>query len=418
MEQNQAVQDINEFEQACEDAVRVYCEGSELNTIVSQSPEQDLNNTTMQVINQAIESMKARSGLPYNTLSMESAKTKQELKTVSMEGIKDFIRRVWEAIKKAFIVLVKKIKDFFIGNEAVADKIKENLDKANDDFEGIQKDVLKTDKEAVSLIAVIDSPSPYLLHKSLYKGSGNEREIDLHDLVTNLASYPMKSREHHLLEYIRDFKEDVLKLVDGIDTKVGSPDISNQVYCILNNFISEDKLNPEQVANLRKYKDVETKDEFDSEYGSKRYIVNFCICKEDGGSEAEALKTEQIIAKSHVSKQVDKLTITGVEVQDVKHLVNALSDNYTELTNYVKISRELMDVSMAVQGMIIDIENNAIGDIDLNHVIALTVINKAINAVTRLFSVMQGDVTKVLQNHTDLYNTFNQMFKDQLLATQ
>ena len=416
MEQVEIVGSIDSFELACDEAARVCEESDYLKSVISDAPEKDLNNTTMQVLNQAIESMKARSGVEYNKMALESAGSLEELKAVSMEGLKEFVIKIWQSIKNAFTLLYNKIKEFFTGNERKAAELKKDIDKVNKDFKDVEKDVLKADKETIGVKVEILGPSPYLIHKSLYKGSGDQREIDLHTTVSNLADYAMKSREHHLMEYVRDFKEDILSLVDGVDAATGDSTIVNQVYAILNNYVSEKKLTGEQVANIRKHKDLETVDEFDSEYGNKRYSIKFSIAKGDQGNEADVLNTDQVISKIHTVKDISRLDITGVEVQDGKHLANALSDNYDELINYVKISRELTTIGIAVQGMISDIENKTGGDINSNHVVTLTVVSKAINAIVKLFSVMQGDTMQVLKEHTALFDRFNGLFKEQLLA--
>jgi hypothetical protein len=416
MEQVEIIGNINNFEMACDEASRVCAESDYLKSVISEAPEKDLNNTTMQVLNQAIESMKARSGVEYNKVALEGVGSLEELKAVSMEGLKEFVIKIWQSIKNAFTLLYNKIKEFFTSNERKAAELKKDIDKVNKDFKDIEKDVLKADKETVGVKVEILGPSPYLIHKSLYKGSGDQRQIDLHTTVSNLADYAMKSREHHLMEYVRDFKEDILSLVDGVNAATGDSTIVNQVYAILNNYVSEKKLTSEQVANIRKHKDLETVDEFDSEYGNKRYNIRFSIAKSDQGDEADVLNTDQVISKIHTVKDISRLDITGVEVQDGKHLANALSDNYDELINYVKISRELTTIGIAVQGMISDIENKTGGDINSNHVVTLTVVSKAINAIVKLFSVMQGDTMQVLKEHTALFDRFNRLFKEQLLA--
>ena len=416
MQADQLVKHLDEFEYALDDAAQVYCEGSRLCDIVSQAPGDDLNKTTTLVLQEAIESFKVRSGVSYGGFGLESAVTQEDIKSISLEGFKDFLLRVWNAIKSAFVAMVKRIKEFFFGAEKQAQEIKEDLDKAKKDFKDIEKEIFKADKEATALSVEIDSPSPYLIHKTFYKGSKELLEVSLHDMVANMANYAMTSREHHLLEYVRDFKEDILKLVDSIDTGVAAKDVSSDVFSILNNFLSEKKLSSEQVDNTRKLKDVMAGDEFESEYGNKRYKLHFGISKHGTVSGVDVLKTEQIISKVHVVKNIEMLTITGVEAQDIKHFNNALSDNYTELINYVKIVKEVVGIGGAVQSMISDIENKAVDGIDSKHVVTLSVINKAISAVVKLLAVLQSDVTTVLKEHTDLYLTFNDLFKEQILS--
>lgn len=415
MENLSIVQSISQFDNACDDAVNVYCQGKQLQYILSQAPEGDINATTMNVLSQAIEGLVERSGVSYSTLAMEAAGTRAELKTVSVEGLGNFTREILERIRQAFLALVKKIKEFFTGNERKAEAIKENLDKAKEAYKDIQKEAVKKDVEGTELEVVIENPSPFILHKSLFKGGKTEATIKFHDLVANLADYCMKSREHHLLEWVRDFKEDILKLLDGVDPKAADPEVVNQIYAILNNYVSEKKLTGDQVSNLRRFKSLETVEEFDSDYGNKRYVMKVGVAKAGQAPGAEQLMTEQMVAKAHRANDIVKLTVTGVEVLDMKHLMNALTDNYTELTNYVKISREINSLNMAVVDMIRDMVNKADDDLDPAHVVTLNLINKAINSVSRLFTVMQTDVITVLNGHTTLYESFNQKFKDELL---
>jgi hypothetical protein len=409
------VQSINEFNDACDDAVKVYCHGKELQGIVLKAPEGDINTTAMNVLNQAIEGLVERSGVHYSTLAMESAGTRTELKRVSVEGIGSFALEIWKKIKQAFFYLVKKIKEFFTDNERKAVIIKENIDKAKKEFSDIQKEAIKKDVEDKELSIVIENPSPFILHKSYFKNGGKEVTVNFHDLVENLANYCMKSREHHLIEYVREFKEDVMGLLDKIDPASINVDVINEIYAILNNYVSEKKLTGEQVSNLRKFKGLETVEEFDSDYGNKRYIMKFGINKIGDGNGAEQLTTEQAISKAYRANEIMKMTITGVEVLDMKHLMNALTDNYTELGNYIKISREINSLNVAVIDMIREMDDKIASSMDTDHVVTLSLINKCINAVSRLFTVIENDVMSVMKEHTGLYMLFNEKFRSELL---
>ena len=409
-------QHITEFTNACDDAINVYRQGNELKQIVLEAPEGEISATTMNVLNQAIEGLVERSGVSYSTLAMESASTRTELKTVSVEGLGNFIREVWRKIKEAFLALVKRIKEFFTGNERKAEQIKEDIQDAKEEMKDVEKEAVKKDVEGKELEVVIENPSPYILHKSYFKGNQKEVTVKFHDLVDNFANYCMKSREHHLLEWVRDFKEDMLAILDKVDPKASNPNVINEVYSVLHNYVSEKKITADQVTGTRKFKGMETVEEFDSDYGNKRYVIKFGVEKEEGKNSSEALYTEQIIARAHRANEIVKITYTGVEVMDMKHLANALTDNYTELTNYIKISKELNALNMAVVDMIRDIENGAGEDLDPTHVVTLGVINKGINAISKLFGVMQSDVMAVMTGHTKLYTLFTEKFKAELLS--
>ena len=408
-------QHITEFTNACDDAVNVYRQGNELKQIVLEAPEGDISSTTMNVLNQAIEGLVERSGVSYSTLAMESASTRTELKQVSVEGLGNFIREVWRKIKEAFLALVKRIKEFFTSGERKADKIKEDIKDAKEEMKEVEKEAVKRDVEGKELEVVIENPNPYILHKSYFKGSQKEVTVKFHDMVDNFANYCMKSREHHLLEWVRDFKEDMMAILDRIDPKASNPNVINEVYSALHNYVSEKKYNPQEIANIRAMKPIEIVEEFDSDYGNKRYEMKFGVGKEEGNNNSETLHTEQMIAKAYRVSEIVKITFTGVEVMDMKHLQNALNDNSTELINYIKIAKELNALNMAVVDMIRDIENGASGDLDPNHVVTLGLVNKSINAVTKLFSVIQTDVMNTIIEHTKLYALFTEKFKAELL---
>lgn len=418
MQNQHVVQAIEMFENASDEAANVYRQGNELKQIILEAPEGEINNTTMNILHQAIEGLVERSGVFYSTLSMESACTRTELKTVSVEGLGNFIREVWEKIKKAFFALVDKIKEFFIGNERKAEKIKENIDKAVDDLKEVQEEALKKDEEGTELVVDIENPSPAILHKSYMKKPSSVVSVKFHDLVQNFANYCMKSREHHLLEWVSDFKEDMLSLLDIVNPKMANPEIINEVYAILNNYVSEKKLTALEVSNIRKFKGLSVTEEFDSDYGNKRYVVKFGVGKEEGNNSSESLYTEQIISKAFKINDVDRLSVSGVEVLDMKHLENALLDNHKELANYIKISKEINALNLAVLDMIKDIDKGADGEVDPSHVVTLGLISKTINAVSKLFSTLQSDVMLVLVEHTKLYSLFTQKFKEKLLNQQ
>lgn len=415
MENEELVQRIEVFEDACDEACNVYRQGSELKQIVLEAPEGDISSTTMNVLNQAIEGLVERSGVFYSTLAMESASTKSELKQISVEGLGNFIREVWKKIKEAFFALVNKIKEYFTGVERKAEKIEEDIKAAVEEMKEVEKEAVKKDTEGVELKVSIDNPSPFILHKSYYKSSGGEVNVKLHDLVNNFNNYCMKSREHHLLEWVRDFKEDMMAILDKVDPKASNPDVINAVYAVMNNYVSDKKLTPEQVSGIRKFKGLETVEEFDADYGNKRFVMKFGVGKEEGKNSSEVLYTEQVISKAHRVGEITKVTFTAVEVLDMKHLSNSLTDNYEELKNYLKISKEVNALNLAVLDMIRDIENGSGDEIDPGHVVTLGLINKGINAVSKLFGVMQSDVMSVLVEHTKLYSLFTEEFKAKVL---
>lgn len=415
MENLSIVQHITEFDNACDDAVNVYRQGNELKQIVLEAPEGEISATTMNVLNQAIEGLVERSGVSYSTLATESASTRTELKTVSVEGLGKFIGEVWERIKAAFFALVKRIKDFFTNGERKADQIKEDIQDAKDEMKEVEKEAVKKDVEGKELEVTIENPSPFILHKSYFKANSKHVSVKFHDLVDNFANYCMKSREHHLLEWVRDFKEDMLSILDKVDPKASNPGVISEVYSALHNYVSEKKLSADQITGTRKFKGMETVEEFDSDYGNKRYVMKFGVGKNEGKDGTDSLYTEQMIAKAYRTNEIEKITFTAVEVLDMKHLANALTDNYTELANYIKISKEINALNMAVVDMIRDIENGASGDLDPGHVVTLGLVNKGINAISKLFGVMQADVMSVMTEHVKLYTLFTEKFKSELL---
>jgi hypothetical protein len=179
MENLSIAEHITEFDNACDDAVSVYCRGNELKQIVLEAPEGEISATTMNVLNQAIEGLVERSGVSYSTLAMESASTRTELKTVSVEGLGKFISEVWERIKAAFLALVKRIKEFFTNGERKADQIKEDIQEAKDEMKEVEKEAVKKDVEGKELEVVIENPSPFILHKSYFKANSKHVSVKL-----------------------------------------------------------------------------------------------------------------------------------------------------------------------------------------------------------------------------------------------
>lgn len=409
---------IEQYSDARDEAVNVYRQGSELKQIVLEAPEGEISATTMNVLNQAIEGLVERSGVPYSTLAMESAATRQELKQISVEGFSNYIREVWKKIKEAFLSLVKRVKEYFTNSERVAEKVQKDHQQDRKEMAAVEKEAVKKDLEGKELQVVIDNPNPYILHKSYYKARQEEVTVKFHDLVDNYANYCMKSREHHLLEWVRDFKEDIVAILDKVDVKGTNPEIINEVYSTLHNYVSEDKTTAQKVSGTRKFKEMQTNEEFDSDYGNKRYVVKFGVSKDDGRNASDALQTGQVITKAHRTDQITKVTFTGVEVLDMKHLANAIDDNIREVDNYLRISKEINALNMAVVDMMRSIEDNAEGDIDPSHVVTLGIIDKGINTVSRMFSTILSDVIATTKAHSDLYSHFSDQFKSELLKTQ
>lgn len=394
---------LESFDFGMEEASVVCHKTDNLVELIKTAPESELNNTAMQVLYQAIEGLQERSGVFYSTVALESAKTPMELKTVTLEGLKEFAKQVWEAIKKAVLALYNKIKEYFTSGEKQVKDMKEDLKDAQQEFKDVEKSILKADKETVSVVMELVGPSPYLIHKSLYRVSNPVKKIELHDIVTNLKNYAMSSKEHHLLEGISDFKEDIVKLIDTLSADSFDTAIFDKVYAIMHNYASEDKLTDGAVGGMRQHKDVVTKLEFDSEYASKRFVISFGVNKKTPDENATALVTDQVIGRVHVSRDAEKLLIEGVESRDAYHLVGAIEENLDYLTKQVGVSKELLSMLSAIQEMIADIDSGKMGNLHSGHSLTLTVITKAINAIVKLFDAMRTDYGKVVQEHLNLY---------------
>lgn len=397
------VKHIESFDFGMEEASVVCQRTDNLVELIKTAPEANLNDTTMQVLYQAIEGFQERSGVFYNTLALESAKTPLELKTATLEGLKEFAANVWQAIKKAIAALYNKIKEYFSSGEKQVKDLKDDLKDAQKEFKDVEDSILKADKEATSVVMELVGPSPYLIHKTLYGASSPVKKTNLHDVVTNLKNYAMTSKEHHLLDGISDFKEDIDRLVNSLGADSFDTGIFDKVYVIMNNYVSDKKLTDSAVAGMRQHKNVLTKLEFDSEYASKRYIVSFGVAKKKVDEDATALMTDQVIGKVHISRDTEKLLVEGVESRDMGHLVSAVEENLDYLTKQVGVSKELLGMLSAIEDMIADIDAGKLGNLHSGHSLTLAAITKAINAIIKLFGTIRTDYGKVVSEHLNLY---------------
>lgn len=400
---NNLARDLDYFDYALEQASVAYSKTDGLVELIKTAPERELNNTAMQVLNHAIESLQERSGVFYNTLALESVQSTEELRSVTLEGFKEFVSKIWEAIKKAIIALYNKIKEYFTSGEREVKNMKDDLDKAKSEFKDVEKSILKADKEATSVVMELVGPSPYLIHNSLYKSSNPVKKIELHDIVTNLKNYAMTSEEHHLLEGIEDYREDIAKLIAALDGSTFDTTILDKVYAIMNNYASEKKLEYSAVVGMRQHKDVSTTKAFDSTYGSKRFEISFSVSKKKEGEDTSALVTDQIVSKVHSSRDAEKLLIDGVESRDAYHLVTAVEENLDYLTKQVEVSKDLLNTVSNLQTLMQSIDSGKLGTIHSGHVLTLSVISKSINSILKLFNSMRGDYSKVVGEHLNLY---------------
>lgn len=417
------VSDLDRFDFGLEEAASVLTQSGNLYDVFKDAPGSELNNTAMQTLHQAIESMQERTGVFYSTVSMESSTTATELKTYTLEGLKEFGKSVWQAIVKALAALYAKIKEFFTGNERKVKKMKEDLKKADEDYKQASKDAVKADKEATEVYFELDNPAHQLLHKSLYTGSNKASGVsvttELHDIVSHLNDYVMKSKEHHLIEGISDFKEKLLVVLDSVDADKLKSDtdsktlVVDKLYTVMDNYVNGSTLHYEVNVNKAKFKDVTTHTEFDAEYGGKRYVIDFSTSKSTDPLSVNNLRTDGIISRVRSAIDVEKLIIKGVESRDVYHLSDALSLNMENQTKGVLVSKELLSLVEHLTNMVKSAEKDESLGSDNKYVIILSLVIKAVNAIVKLFTVIHSDVSATVTAHFNLYLKFIEELKKQ-----
>lgn len=423
MNELKLVSDLDRFDFGLEEAASVLTQSSNLYNVFKSAPESELNNTAMQTLHQAIESMQERTGVFYSTVSMESSTTATELKTYTLEGLKDFAKNVWEAIKKALLALYNKIKSFFTDNERQVKKMKDDLKKADEDYKQASKDALKADKEATEVYFELDNPAHQLLHKTLYKGSNKATGVsvttELHDIVSKLNDYVMKSKEHHLIEGIADFKEKILVVLDSVDPDKLKTDndpktlVVDKLFTVMDNYVTGSNLSYEVNVNKAKFKDVNSHTEFEAEYGGKRYVIDFSTSKSTDPLSVNNLRTDGIISRVRSAIEVEKLIIKGVESRDVYHLSDALSLNMENQTKGVTVSKELLSLVEHLTDLVKSASVDEALSNDNKYVIIMSLVIKAVNAIIKLFTVIHSDVSATVTAHFNLYLKFIEELKKQ-----
>lgn len=146
-EQAAEVEDLNTaIEEAEADAETL----GEIQETLAESVEggEGVDETTAEVAEIAVEAICARLGIKsaQKTIpALESFGSKSSRLTatkVAIEGINDRVKQIWEAIKKAFLTVWQKIKDFFA-------KFFDNSEKVKKMAEGLKDQVKKSEKAKV-----------------------------------------------------------------------------------------------------------------------------------------------------------------------------------------------------------------------------------------------------------------------------
>lgn len=96
--------------QANSEALECISNAIQLQSIIQQNNSTD--KTTYDVLKVAVEQLKQRTGVFTQGLALENLNS-LSYKQESLEDMKAFITKVWEAIKKAFAAMWEKIKSFF-----------------------------------------------------------------------------------------------------------------------------------------------------------------------------------------------------------------------------------------------------------------------------------------------------------------
>lgn len=138
---------LEDHQQATDVALEAISSAHAYGQIIQKNNSTD--KTTYELLKVAVEQLKEKTGVYTQGMALESTSSisyKQE----SLQDIKDFIKKVWEAIKKAFFAMINKVKAFVESLFDKSKKTKQTLDEAKDAAEEFSKEVKnapKTEKE-------------------------------------------------------------------------------------------------------------------------------------------------------------------------------------------------------------------------------------------------------------------------------
>lgn len=133
---------LEDHQQATEVALESVGSAHAFGHVIQKNNSTD--KTTYELLKVAVEQLKEKTGVMTQSVSLESLDS-LSYKEESLQGVKNFISKVIEAIKKAFIVLVEKVKAFFKGlfdkDKSIQKEEKETI-KQSEEFQKAESKVL------------------------------------------------------------------------------------------------------------------------------------------------------------------------------------------------------------------------------------------------------------------------------------
>lgn len=147
--------EVEELVAATEEAEADLETVEQLQEVAEDSVEQGegLSEQSAEIAEIAIESIHARLGISRRVIpsleSFGSSNSRVAATRIAIEGFKDTVKRIWEAIKAAFARLMDKIKGFFMGLFKNTDSLSKHLENLKARVQQMD-DGMKKDKEELS----------------------------------------------------------------------------------------------------------------------------------------------------------------------------------------------------------------------------------------------------------------------------
>ena len=127
-------------QQATEVALEAIGNAQEFAYVIGKNNSQD--KATYELLKVAVEQLKEKTGVYAQSTALESI-DRHNYKTEALQDVKEFIKKVWEAIKKAFFSMVDKVKAFFKTRFTFGKKVEVKVRTAQDDIEEFEKELKK-----------------------------------------------------------------------------------------------------------------------------------------------------------------------------------------------------------------------------------------------------------------------------------
>lgn len=143
IQQDKFVQDMADHSEATTEALEAIGNAQALASVIARNDSQD--KTAYELLKVAVEQLKEKTGVKTESVSLENI-DKTSYKTEALQDVKNFIVKVWEAIKKAFFSMWDKIKAFFKGLFNRNKSIEKEADEIAKDAAELEKEMNKAPK--------------------------------------------------------------------------------------------------------------------------------------------------------------------------------------------------------------------------------------------------------------------------------